>query len=123
MVKASRCATSVAKAGLPAAAVADSEELAAVLQADPGSLADTLPRLHFPCRVAALALVAYLPGGMLVTEEYQVRGDHGSITGLYAAGEGTAGIHGAGSLPELYLTETVISARLAGRNAAAYARR
>ncbi|NLN07937.1 MAG: FAD-binding protein [Firmicutes bacterium] len=108
---------------LPTATVADLDELASVLAAKPGSLAEVLPKLEFPCRAAAITLVAYLPGGLLVTEKYQVRGGSGPITGLYAAGEGTAGIQGDGSLPELYLTEAVIGALLAGRNAAAYARR
>jgi len=108
---------------LPTTEVADIEQLAAVLAADKTVLAEALPGLQFPCRAAALALMAYLPGGLLVTDKYEVKGSDGPIDGLYAAGEGTAGIQGAGSLPELYLTEAVLGARLAGRNAAAYARR
>ena len=48
-------------------------------------------------------------------------GQQGALPGLYAAGELTEGLQGRQALPELFLTEAVVSAKIAGEQAAQWA--
>ena len=56
-----------------------------------------------------------------MNEFYNVMGQQGALPGLYAAGELTEGLHGRQALPELFLTEAVVSAKIAGEQAAQWA--
>jgi succinate dehydrogenase/fumarate reductase flavoprotein subunit len=46
----------------------------------------------------------------------------GILEGLFAAGEITAGMHGVKAIPSFYFADFIIGARLAGQEAAAWAR-
>ncbi|MGI5290461.1 L-aspartate oxidase [Nonomuraea polychroma] len=69
-----------------------------------------------PMEVAPTA--HYSMGGVVVDAETTAT----DLTGLYAAGEVTAGLHGANRLGGNSLTETVVFGRRAGQAAAAWAR-
>ncbi|NLZ93546.1 MAG: FAD-binding protein [Firmicutes bacterium] len=99
------------------------QELAAVLHLPLSALEENFSGLQPPYQVAVLGLVAITPGGIAVTEDYKVIGREKIIAGLYAAGEITAGLHGNATATDLFFTEAVISARIAGLQAAKYARR
>ena len=63
--------------------------------------------------------VHYTPGGLHIDNHARVMDlSHGPIPGLFAAGEITGGIHGAGRLGGCALTECIVFGRIAGRNAA-----
>ncbi len=55
-------------------------------------------------------------GGICVDTDYST-----GVPGLFACGEAVGGLHGANRLPGTALMETVVSGRIAGRKAAAYA--
>ena len=55
-------------------------------------------------------------GGICVDTDYSTE-----VPGLFACGEAVGGLHGANRLPGTALMETVVSGRIAGRKAAAYA--
>lgn len=59
----------------------------------------------------------YTMGGVRINERCET-----SLTGLYAAGEVAAGVHGANRLADNSLTETLVFGRIAGRNAATAAK-
>ncbi|MCF8074673.1 MAG: flavocytochrome c [Desulfotignum sp.] len=64
--------------------------------------------------------VHYTPGGLQIDTHARVMNlCHRPIPGLFAAGEVTGGIHGAGRLGGCALTESIVFGRIAGRNAAA----
>ena len=94
-----------------------------VLKTKAETLAPAVEELQPPYRVAAVGLLALTPGGLAVDEKYCVRGEKEAIKGLYAAGEITGGLHGSTAQPELFWAECVVSSYLAGKNAAAWARR
>jgi flavocytochrome c len=63
--------------------------------------------------------VHYTPGGLQIDTHARVMDlSHRPIPGLFAAGEVTGGIHGAGRLGGCALTECIVFGRIAGRNAA-----
>ncbi|HZK24484.1 MAG TPA: FAD-binding protein [Oscillospiraceae bacterium] len=97
--------------------------LAAVLNSEPAAVAEQVKQLKAPYQVAVLGLVALTPGGLTVSEDYAVMGQQGALEGLYAAGELTTGLHGRQAIPELFLTEAVVSAKIAGEQAAQWAKR
>ncbi|NLZ38788.1 MAG: FAD-binding protein [Firmicutes bacterium] len=101
----------------------DRKDLAALLQVPLPVLEEHLFILEPPYQLAVLGLVALNPGGLVVTEKYQVMGQETIIAGLYAAGELTAGLHGSKIFADLFFTEAVVSARIAGLQAAKYALR
>ncbi|MDW7652150.1 MAG: FAD-binding protein [Bacillota bacterium] len=76
-----------------------------------------------PYHVAVAGLIALTPGGLVVDEQYRVMRQETPIPGLYAAGEITAGLHGQESIAALSFSEGVISGRIAGGEAAGWARR
>lgn len=76
-----------------------------------------------PYYVAVAATVALTPGGLRVDEQMRVRWSEGVLEGLYAAGETIGGLQGARAIPALVFTEAVTTARIAGREAAGWARR
>ncbi|HKL00771.1 MAG TPA: flavocytochrome c [Desulfotignum sp.] len=64
--------------------------------------------------------VHYTPGGLHIDTHARVMDlSHHPISGLFAAGEVTGGIHGAGRLGGCALTECIVYGRIAGQNAAA----
>jgi len=64
--------------------------------------------------------VHYTPGGLHIDTHARVMDlSHRPIPGLFAAGEVTGGIHGAGRLGGCALTECIVFGRIAGQNAAA----
>jgi fumarate reductase flavoprotein subunit len=67
--------------------------------------------------------VHHTMGGVQINEQAQVIDTNGNvITGLFAAGEVTGGIHGTNRLGGNALTDTVVFGRIAGTNAAAFER-
>ncbi len=63
--------------------------------------------------------VHHTMGGVQINEQAQVMDTNGNvISGLYAAGEVTGGIHGSNRLGGNALTDTVVFGRIAGTNAA-----
>ncbi|MEX1302815.1 MAG: flavocytochrome c [Desulfotignum sp.] len=63
--------------------------------------------------------VHYTPGGLQIDTHARVMDlSHRPIPGLFAAGEVTGGIHGAGRLGGCALSECIVFGRIAGRNAA-----
>ena len=64
--------------------------------------------------------IHYTPGGLHIDTHARVMDlSHRPIPGLFAAGEVTGGIHGAGRLGGCALTECIVFGRIAGQNAAA----
>ncbi len=64
--------------------------------------------------------VHYTPGGLHIDTHARVMDlSHRPISGLFAAGEVTGGIHGAGRLGGCALTECIVFGRIAGQSAAA----
>ncbi len=64
--------------------------------------------------------VHYTPGGLHIDTHARVMDlFHRPISGLFAAGEVTGGIHGASRLGGCALTECIVFGRIAGQNAAA----
>ena len=103
--------------------VEDLELLASALQTTVFELEEHLAGAPPPYYLLSAGLVALTPGGLAVNENYQVLGVVEPISGLYACGELTEGLHGRAAISELFFTETIVSSRLAGENAAAYALR
>ena len=99
------------------------ELLASALQTTVFELEEHLAGAPPPYYLLSAGLVALTPGGLAVNENYQVLGVVEPISGLYACGELTGGLHGRAAISELFFTETIVSSRLAGENAAAYALR
>jgi fumarate reductase flavoprotein subunit len=81
-------------------------------------LAQVLGTLVPPYRVAVLGLIAAAPGGLAVDTHFRVMGPDKHIPGLFAAGELVAGLHGIKVIPDFVFAGEVISARLAGMEAA-----
>lgn len=68
--------------------------------------------------------IHYTCGGIAITTEAQVKHSKGGIIlGLYAAGETTGGVHGNFRLGGNALTDAFVFGRIAGTEAAAYARK
>lgn len=68
-------------------------------------------------------VIHYTMGGVAFNAEAEVLDDHGrAITGLWAAGEITGGLHGGNRLGGSSLLECVVFGRIAGRNVARYLR-
>ncbi len=109
--------------GIPCARVEDLNLLSLVLKTEAETLAPAVEELQPPYRVAVVGLLALTPGGLAVDEKYCVKGEKETIKGLYAAGEITGGLHGGTAQPELFWAECIVSSYLAGKNAAAWARR
>ena len=66
--------------------------------------------------------VHYTCGGVAITPNAEVKREDGSlITGLFAAGEVTGGVHGRFRLGGNGLTDAFVFGRIAGKNAAQYA--
>ncbi|MCR3921982.1 MAG: FAD-binding protein [Firmicutes bacterium] len=103
--------------------VEDLKTLAAVLKTKEELLPSQIEFLQEPYQVAILGVVALTPGGLTVNQEYSVIGKNGPIAGLFAAGELTAGLHGDKAIRELFLTEAIVSAHIAGSKAASFAQR
>jgi fumarate reductase flavoprotein subunit len=76
-----------------------------------------------PYYVASVGNIALTPGGLAIDEEMRILTGGGAVDGLYAAGEIAAGLHGMRAIPALVFSEAVTSGRMAGRAAAAWARR
>lgn len=65
--------------------------------------------------------VHHTMGGVQINESTEVIDTNGNvISGLFAAGEVTGGIHGSNRLGGNALTDTVVFGRIAGKNAASY---
>lgn len=103
------------------ATVANVDLLAALLKSHPSVVAEQVKALQPPYAAAEISLVALTAGGLTVNEFYNVMGQQGALPGLYAAGELTEGLHGRQALPELFLTEAVVSAKIAGEQVAQWA--
>lgn len=73
-----------------------------------------------PWYVARLSpKVHHCMGGLYTNENAQVYSVTGAlISGLYAAGEATGGVHGAVRLGSCAVTDCLVNGRIAGRNAA-----
>ena len=68
--------------------------------------------------------IHYTMGGLKFTTQTQVVGKNGKpIPGLFAAGEVTGGVHGANRLGGNSISETITFGRIAGANAAAFAKK
>ena len=66
--------------------------------------------------------VHYTMGGVKINTNTEVIGENGQpISGFFAAGEVTGGVHGANRLGGNSISETVTFGRIAGQNAARYA--
>ena len=62
-------------------------------------------------------------GGVKINEKTEVLDTTGkAISGLYAAGEVTGGVHGSNRLGGNAVADFVVFGRIAGQNAAAYAK-
>lgn len=101
----------------------DPQIVAAGLGLDVAELMEHMGALEPPYRVAVLGVIALTPGGLAVDEHYRVLGGNGPILGLYAAGEITAGLHGSLTIPDLFFSEAVVGARIAGQEAARFSLR
>lgn len=67
--------------------------------------------------------IHYTMGGVVIDEKTHVIGqDDKPIPGLFAGGEVTGGVHGANRLGGNSIAETIIFGRIAGQEAAAYAK-
>ncbi|MCD4714491.1 MAG: flavocytochrome c [Clostridiales bacterium] len=119
----------------------DVETLANTLRIDTHSLNETIDRyngfvesqndLDFGRRSLTVTLdegpfyavkvtpaVHYCMGGMLIDDNARIIGEDGNpISGLYAAGEATAGIHGLNRLGGNSLLDAIVFGRIAGRSA------
>ncbi|MBS4030443.1 MAG: FAD-binding protein [Clostridiales bacterium] len=104
-------------------AVDDLTSLAAGLGVDEEKLQPLITGIAPPYHVAVLGLRSISTGGLLVDEYYRVLGADGEITGLLAAGDAAAGLHGRGAIFDLVFSEMIISARLSGKEAAEQASR
>jgi fumarate reductase flavoprotein subunit len=62
------------------------------------------------------------PGGLVIDAGARVEGAKGPIPGLYAAGEVTGGVLGRRCLEGTGLSSAVVFGRIAGENAARYAK-
>jgi fumarate reductase flavoprotein subunit len=121
------------------------EALAQVLGIDPATFAATIatynkyqqakddpefkrPSMALPldqanyCSIEVQPGVHYTMGGVLINEHAQALRGGSPILGLYAAGEVTGGVHGANRLGGNSTVETIVFGRIAGREAAQYAR-
>lgn len=78
---------------------------------------------HAPYYAIAFGVgVHYCMGGIVINDKTEVlREDAGVITGLYAAGETTGGVHGNARQDGSAITDTVVFGRQAGEQAARYA--
>lgn len=101
----------------------DLQSLASGLALDFETAASLTRELTAPYFVAVIATVALTPGGLVVDRQMRVLTASGVMEGLYAAGEITAGLHGSSAISSLFFSEAVTTARLAGEQAAAWARR
>ena len=62
-------------------------------------------------------------GGVRINTNAEVLGKNGiPITGLYAAGEVTGGIHGANRIGGNAVTDITVFGKIAGENAATYSK-
>ena len=67
--------------------------------------------------------IHYTMGGLKINTNMQVIAKDGKpIVGLYAAGEGTGGVHGANRLGGNSITQTIAFGRIVGENAAKFAK-
>lgn len=98
--------------------VEDIASLGVQLNLPEEQLAQALGTLAPPYRVAVLGLIAAAPGGLAVDTHFRVLGPDKHITGLFAAGELVSGLHGIKVIPDFVFAGEVISARLAGKEAA-----
>ncbi|MCW3488984.1 FAD-binding protein [Dethiobacter alkaliphilus] len=98
-------------------------ELASGLGMEVSELQEVTSELSAPYHVAILGNVALTPGGLIVDQQYRVMSEDGGIDGLFAAGEITGGIHGRRAITDLFFSEYITSARIAGNSAAQWARR
>ena len=105
------------------AAVETLTELAGVIGVQETALENVTAELTSPFYVAHLGNVALTPGGVMVDEQYRVLDEDGTILGLYAAGEITAGLHGRRAIVDLFFSETITAARIAGMQSAQWASR
>ena len=63
-------------------------------------------------------------GGIKIDTDAEVINESGSaVPGLYAAGEVTGGVHGANRLGGNAMADIAVFGRIAGTNAAAYAKK
>lgn len=123
------------------------EALASQIKVDPASLAATVARYNgfvaakadadfsradLPRSLATgpyfaievTPAVHHTMGGIRINPATEVlKADGGKIPGLYAAGEVTGGVHGGNRLGGNALADIVTFGRIAGKNAAAWARR
>ena len=81
---------------------------------------DAVPLVHPPFYAMRMwPKVHYTMGGIQVdTSTRVIHRDQGPIEGLFAAGEATAGVHGACRLGSCAITECLVMGRIAGKNAA-----
>ena len=100
-------------------AVESLSSLATGLGIDRMSAQELTVGLTAPYYVAVAAVTALMPGGLQVDEYFRVT----HIDGLYAAGEIAAGLHGERVNVSLVFAESIISARIAAREASNWARR
>jgi len=87
------------------------------------------PDMPLPIRTAGFYAIEVKPGvhytmgGLKVNTTAQVMAKDGKpIPGLYAAGEGTGGVHGANRLGGNSISQTITFGRIAGETAAMYAK-
>jgi fumarate reductase flavoprotein subunit len=67
--------------------------------------------------------IHYTMGGVAINVKTEVlHQENRSIPGLFAGGEVTGGVHGANRLGGNSISETITFGRIAGANAAAYAK-
>jgi fumarate reductase flavoprotein subunit len=120
-------------------------ELARAMHADPLAVIDTLTqyrrsaalgrdeafgrsslesRLHdYPLYAISVSPgVHCTPGGLVIDAGAHIEGEKGPIPGLYAAGEVTGGVLGRRCLEGTGLSSAVVFGRIAGENAARYAK-
>lgn len=102
---------------------ADAAELAVKLDVSPVVLAGSLDTLQPPYQFVEIGLMALMPGGLVINEQYAVLGREGPIEGLFAAGEITYGLHGPSTLINLVLADEIVSPLLAGYEAASWSLR
>ena len=101
----------------------DLQSLASGLGLELEKTAALVEELTAPYFVSVVATVALTPGGLVVDRQMRVLAADGVVGGLYAAGEITAGLHGNRAISSLFFSEAITTARIAGEQAAAWARR
>ena len=101
----------------------DLQSLASGLGLELEKAAALVEELTAPYFVAVAATVALTPGGLVVDRQMRVLAADGAVGGLYAAGEITAGLHGNRAISSLFFSEAITTARIAGEQAAAWARK